>query len=196
MNKTRMEAFSDGVIAVIITIMVLEMKAPHTATLTSLKPLVPVFISYVLSFIFIGIYWNNHHHLLQAIHKVNGKILWANMHLLFWLSLVPFLTSWMGENNFETWPVALYGVDLLAAAIAYHILTLVLISYHGKDSSLAKAYGYGFKEMMSIFLYALAIPLAFYHSFISYTLYIIVALMWLVPDRRIEHYVNQNQQND
>jgi uncharacterized membrane protein len=186
MNKTRMEAFSDAVIAVIITIMVLEMKAPHATTLASLKPLVPVFISYVLSFVFIGIYWNNHHHLLQAIQKVNGKILWANLHLLFWLSLVPFLTSWRGENNFAKWPVALYGVDLLGAAIAYQILTRVLISYHGKNSALAKAHGYGLKEMLSIFLYAIAIPLAFYYSFISYTLYIAVAAMWLVPDRRIE----------
>jgi len=193
MDKNRMEAFSDGVIAVIITIMVLEMKAPHTATLISLKPLVPVFISYLLSFVFIGIYWNNHHHLLKAIQKVNGKILWANLHLLFWLSLVPFLTSWMGENNFATWPVALYGVDLLGSAIAYQVLTRTLISYHGKESSLAKAHGHGLKEMVSIFLYIIAIPLAFYHSFISYTLYIIVAMMWLAPDRRIESYFNQNK---
>ncbi len=192
MNKTRMEAFSDGVIAVIITIMVLEMKAPHATTLASLKPLVSVFISYVLSFVFIGIYWNNHHHLLQATQKVNGKVLWANLHLLFWLSLVPFLTSWMGENNFATWPVALYGVDLLAAAVAYYILTHVLISYHGKESSLSKAHGRGIKEILSIFMYAIAILLAFYHSYISYTLYVIVAAMWLVPDRRIEHCLDQN----
>ena len=193
MDKNRMEAFSDGVIAVIITIMVLEMEAPHAATLISLKPLVPVFISYVLSFVFIGIYWNNHHHLLKAAQKVNGKILWANLHLLFWLSLVPFLTSWMGENNFSTWPVALYGVDLLGSAIAYQVLTRTLISYHGEESSLAKAHGHGLKEMLSIFLYIIAIPLAFYHSFISYTLYIIVAMMWLAPDRRIESYFNQNK---
>lgn len=192
MDKNRMEAFSDGVIAVIITIMVLEMKAPHAATLISLKPLIPVFFSYVLSYIFIGIYWNNHHHLLKATQKVNGKILWANLHLLFWLSLVPFLTSWMGENNFETWPVALYGVDLLASAVAYHVLTFTLISYHGKDSPLVKAHGYGLKERLSIFLYIMAIPLAFYHSYIAYTIYIIVAVMWLVPDRRIESYLAQN----
>lgn len=193
MNKTRMEAFSDAVIAVIITIMVLEMKAPHAITLESLKPLAPVFISYVLSFVFIGLYWNNHHHLLQAIQKVNGKILWANLHLLFWLSLVPFMTSWMGENNFATVPVALYGVDLLGAAVAYHMLTHALISYHGKNSPIAKAHGQGSKEMLSIFLYAIAIPLAFYHSFIAYTLYIIVAVMWLVPDRRIENCLDKNK---
>lgn len=193
MNKNRMEAFSDGVIAVIITIMVLEMKAPHDTTLLSLKPLAPIFISYVLSFIFIGIYWNNHHHLLQAIKKVNGRILWANLHLLFWLSLIPFFTSWMGENNFATWPTALYGIDLLGAAIAYHLLTHVLISYEGKDSSLARAYGYGTKEKLSIFLYAIAVPLAFYHSYIAYTLYIIVAAMWLIPDQRIESYLDQEK---
>lgn len=195
MNKTRMEAFSDGVIAVIITIMVLEMKAPHATTLEQLKPLLPVFISYVLSFVFIGIYWSNHHHLLQAIHKINGKILWANLHLLFWLSLVPFTTSWMSENNFATWPVVLYGINLLAASIAYDVLTYLLISYHGKESSLAQAHGRGAKEMLSIFLYAIAIPLAFYHSFISYTIYIVVAAIWLIPDYRIENYLHENQKD-
>jgi len=186
-----MEAFSDGVLAVIITIMVLEMKAPHTVSLISLKPLIPVFISYVLSFIFIGLYWNNHHHLLQASEKVNGKILWANLHLLFWLSLIPFLTSWIGENSFAPWPVALYGVDLLGASIAYHILTHTLINYHGKKSTLAKAHGYGIKERLSIVFYLLAIPLAFYFSWGSYVLYILVAAMWLVPDRRIECYLEK-----
>ena len=192
MNKSRMEAFSDGVLAVIITIMVLEMKAPHATTLASLKPLFPIFLSYVLSFIFIGLYWNNHHHLLQMVQKVNGKILWANLHLLFWLSLIPFLTSWMGENNFAAWPVALYGVDLLGAAIAYHILTQTLISSHEKDSPLAKAHGHSSKEILSILLYAVAIPLAYYYPAISYSLYMIVAGMWLIPDRRIENYVDQN----
>jgi uncharacterized membrane protein len=192
MNKTRMEAFSDGVIAVIITIMVLEMKAPHAATLEALKPLIPIFISYVLSFIFIGIYWNNHHHLLQSIQKVNGVILWANLHLLFWLSLIPFLTSWMGENNFAPWPVALYGIDLLGAAIAYDILTRTLIAYHGKESTLAKAHGYGLKETLSIILYGIAIPTALYQPIISYTLYSIVAAMWLVPDRRIEQCLDKD----
>lgn len=186
MNKNRMEAFSDGVIAVIITIMVLEMKVPHGNTLLSLKPLFPAFMSYVLSFIYIGIYWNNHHHLLQSIQKINGKILWANLHLLFWLSLIPFVTSWMDENIFSTWPVVLYGFDLLCAAIAYHILTRVLIYHHAKDSLLSKAHGYGIKEMLSIFLYVIAIPIAFYQSIISYVIYIVVAMMWLVPDRRIE----------
>lgn len=192
MNKNRVEAFSDGVIAVIITIMVLEMKAPHGTTLSSLNPLIPIFISYVLSFIYIGIYWNNHHHLLQAIQKVNGKILWANLHLLFWLSLIPFFTSWMNENNFATWPVALYGVDLFCAAIAYQILTYVLISHHGKNSLLSKAHGYGSKEIISIILYFIAILIAFYYSFISYFLYIIVACMWLVPDRRIEYCLSKS----
>ena len=191
MNKTRLEAFSDAVIAVIITIMVLEMKAPHGTTLLSLKPLVPIFISYVLSFIYIGVYWNNHHHLLQAIQKVNGKVLWANLHLLFWLSLIPFLTSWVSENNFAAWPVALYGIDLLCAAIAYHVLTHVLISYHGKDSLLSKAHGYAIKETISILLYVMAISLAFYHSYISYVIYIIVAAMWLVPDKRIEQCLDR-----
>ncbi len=187
MTSTRMEAFSDAVIAVIITIMVLEMKTPHEAiTLTSLKSLLSTFISYILSFVFVGLYWNNHHHLLQTVKKVNGKILWANLHLLFWLSLVPFFTSLMGENNFATWPVALYGVDLLCAAVAYHILTWVLISHHGKDSLLAKAHGHGIKEISSIFLYLIAIPLAFYCPIISYVLYIVVAAIWLIPDRRIE----------
>lgn len=187
MTSTRLEAFSDAVIAVIITIMVLEIRAPHEATtLASLKPLLPTFISYILSFFFVGLYWNNHHHLLQTAKKVNGKILWANLHLLFWLSLIPFFTSLMDENNFATWPVALYGVDLLCAAIAYQILTWALISYHGKDSLLAKAHGHGIKEISSIFLYMIAIALAFYCSIMSYVLYIVVAAIWLIPDRRIE----------
>lgn len=187
MTSTRLEAFSDAVIAVIITIMVLELKAPHdVTTLVSLKPLLTTFITYILSFVFVGLYWNNHHHLLQTAKKVNGKILWANLHLLFWLSLIPFFTSLMDENNFATWPVALYGVDLLCAAVAYHILTRSLISYHGKDSLLAKAHGHGTKEIASILLYVIAIPLAFYCSIVSYVLYIVVAALWLIPDRRIE----------
>lgn len=187
MTSLRMEAFSDAVIAVIITIMVLEMKAPHEAlTLASLKPLFPVFLSYVLSFVFVGLYWTSHHQLLHAVKKVNGRILWANLHLLFWLSLIPFTTSWMGENNFATWPTALYGVDLLCTAIAYHILTRTLITHHGKDSPLARAQGYIRKEKISISLYAFAIPLAFYESLISYALYIAVAVIWLIPDRQIE----------
>lgn len=196
MKKSRMEAFSDGVLAVIITIMVLEMKAPHDTTLVALKPLLPIFISYVLSFVFIGLYWNNHHHLLQAIQKVNGKILWANLHLLFWLSLIPFFTSWMGENNFSTWPVVLYGADLLGAAIAYHLLTHALISHHGRSSALAKAHGRGVKEWLSVLLYIIAIPVAFFNSYISYVLYIIVAAMWLIPDRRIEFYLDLDDHQD
>ena len=187
MTKNRLEAFSDGVIAIIITIMVLELKIPHGDDFHAFQPIIPEFISYVLSFIYIGIYWNNHHHLLQAIQTVNGKVLWANMHLLFWLSLVPFLTSWMGENNFARVPVALYGVDLLGAAIAYEILTHSLINQHSKHSSLARAHGRGTKEKISILLYAIAIPLAFIFPIVSYVLYIVVAAMWLMPDRRIEN---------
>ncbi len=191
MDKNRLEAFSDGVIAVIITIMVLEMKAPQGTGLVALRPLLPVFISYVLSFVMIGIYWNNHHHMLQAINKVNGKILWANLHLLFWLSLVPFLTSWIGENKFSTWPVALYGVDLLFAAIAYYILVHTLISYHGKNSALAKAVGADAKGIVSILIYIIAIFVSFYQSFLGYFLYIVVAIMWLIPDRRIEKVLSE-----
>lgn len=187
MGKGRLEAFSDGVIAIIITIMVLEMKVPHGADLAALRPLIPVFMSYVLSFIYLGIYWNNHHHLLQAVRHVNGRILWANLHLLFWLSLFPFATGWMGENHFGATPAALYGVVLLFAAIAYFILTRVLISYHGKDSTLAIALGRDFKGRASAIIYALAIPLAFVNSWFACGLYTLVAAMWLIPDRRIEN---------
>src|SRR5215467_8025910 len=161
MNKRRLEAFSDGVIAIIITIMVLELKVQHGSDLSALRPLVPVFLSYVLSFIYVGIYWNNHHHLLQAAQKVNGGILWANLHLLFWLSLTPFVTAWMGENHFAPWPVALYGVVFLSAGFAYFILAHTLIAHHGKDSLLATALGRDFKTKVSLLLYAAAIPLAF-----------------------------------
>lgn len=186
MSKSRMEAFSDAVIAIIMTIMVLEMKVPHGMDLEALQPLIPVFLSYVLSFVFLGIYWNNHHHLLQAIKQVNGSILWANLHLLFWLSLTPFVTGWMGENNFAPRPVALYGCVLLFAAIAYFILTKTLIAHHGKDSALAKALGNDFKGKISVVVYAAAIPLTFVHPLIACSLYVLVAIMWLVPDRRIE----------
>jgi uncharacterized membrane protein len=186
MGRGRLEAFSDGVLAIIITIMVLELKVPHGADLAALGPLIPVFLSYVLSFIFIGIYWSNHHHLLHAVQHVNGRILWANLHLLFWLSLIPFVTGWMGENHFAAWPVAFYGVVLLCAAIAYFILTRVLISYHGRDSALAKALGKDFKGKVSMLFYALAIPLSFVHSWFACALYVLVAIMWLIPDRRIE----------
>jgi uncharacterized membrane protein len=186
MSKQRLEAFSDAVIAIIMTIMVLEMKAPHGTDLESLRPLIPVFLSYVLSFVFLGIYWNNHHHLLQAVKQVNGRILWANLHLLFWLSLTPFVTGWMGENNFAPRPVALYGVVLLLAAIAYFILAKSLVAHHGSDSALAIALGKDFKGKISVVVYAAAIPLAFVYSLLACGLYILVAIMWLIPDPRIE----------
>jgi uncharacterized membrane protein len=189
MGKGRLEAFSDGVIAIIITIMVLELKVPHGIDLAALRPLIPVFLSYVLSFIYIGIYWNNHHHLLQATRHVNGYVLWANLHLLFWLSLIPFVTGWMGENHFAALPVALYGVVLLFAAIAYFILTRILISHHGKDSVLATAVGNDFKGKISVVFYAMAIALAFVNSWIACALYVLVAIMWLLPDRRIERTI-------
>ncbi|MDZ8225753.1 MULTISPECIES: TMEM175 family protein [unclassified Nostoc] len=189
MGKGRLEAFSDGVIAIIITIMVLEIKVPHGFDLAALRPLIPVFLSYVLSFIFLGIYWNNHHHLLQAVRHVNGRILWANLHLLFWLSLIPFVTGWMGENSFAAMPVALYGVVLLLSSIAYFILTRTLVSYHGSDSTLAIAVGRDFKGKISMMLYAVAIPLAFVSSWLACILYVLVAVMWLIPDRRIENTI-------
>jgi uncharacterized membrane protein len=186
MSKGRLEAFSDGVIAIIITIMVLELTIPHEAGLGALRPLIPKFLSYVLSFIYIGIYWNNHHHLLQAVRQVNGRILWANMHLLFWLSLIPFATGWMGENHFTTWPVALYGMVLLLTGFAYVILTRTLIIYQGTDSTLASAVGRDFKGKASLVLYAAAISLSFVNSWFACALYVLVAAIWLIPDRRIE----------
>ena len=186
MTTTRMEAFSDGVIAIIITIMVLELRAPHEATITSLKPLIPVLLSYIMSFVYLGIYWTNHHHLLHAVEHVNGKVLWANLHLLFWLSLVPFVTAWLGENHFDRTPAALYGTVLLMAAIAYSILVRALLSLHGHDSLLASAVGSDFKGKISVVIYAVAIALAFVNSWISCALYVLVAVMWIIPDRRIE----------
>jgi len=186
MGKGRLEAFSDGVIAIIITIMVLELKIPHESDLAALHPLVPVFLSYVLSFIYLGIYWNNHHHLLQAVQNVNGSVLWANLHLLFWLSLIPFVTGWTGENHFAALPVALYGIVLLFSGAAYFILTRALIAHHGKDSTLAIALGRNFKGKISVVLYAVAIPLSFVNAWVAFMLYILVAIMWLIPDRRIE----------
>ena len=191
MGRGRLEAFSDGVLAIIITIMVLELKVPHGADLGALGPLLPVFLSYVLSFIFIGIYWSNHHHLLHAVRHVDGRILWANLHLLFWLSLIPFVTGWMGENHFAAWPVALYGTVLLSAAIAYFILTRVLVSYHGRDLALAKAVGKDFKGKVSVVCYAVAIPLAFVNSWLACGLYVLVVVMWLIPDRRIERELTE-----
>jgi uncharacterized membrane protein len=186
MGKGRLEAFSDGVIAIIITIMVLEMKVPHGTDLAVLKPLIPVFFSYALSFVYLGIYWNNHHHMLHASHRVTGPMLWANLHLLFWLSLVPFTTGWMGENHFAAWPSALYGVVLLMAAIAYYILQQLIIASQGPDSLLKKAVGSDWKGKASPLMYAIAIPMAFLSHWVSLALYVLVALIWLVPDRRIE----------
>ena len=191
MSKGRMEAFSDGVIAILITIMVLELKVPREAELAALLPLVPVFLSYVISFLFLGIYWSNHHHLLQAIKHVDGRVLWANLHLLFWLSLVPFVTGWVGENNFASWPVACYGVVLLFAAIAYFILTRVLIALHGRDSVLATAVGRDFKGKVSVVIYLSAIPISFVNSWFAFALYVLVAVMWLIPDRRIEKTLSE-----
>lgn len=186
MQKNRLEAFSDGVIAIIITIMVLEMKVPHTASFASIIVLLPVFISYVLSFIYVGIYWNNHHHLLHATSKVSGGTLWANLHLLFWLSLIPFATGWMGENHFAPAPVALYGFVLLMCAVAYFILTLCLVKLHGSKSKISKALGTELKEKVSLIIYIAGIICASYQPWFAVGLYAFVAAMWLVPDRRIE----------
>lgn len=187
MGKSRLEAFSDGVIAIIITIMVLELKVPRGESIDALAPLIPVFLSYVLSFVYVGIYWNNHHHMLHTSHKVTGPILWANLHLLFWLSLFPFATGWMGENHFAAAPSAFYGVILLMASIAYLILQQFIIASQGADSILKKAVGSDWKGKVSATIYLVAIPTAFWAQWISQGLYVLVALMWLVPDRRIEH---------
>jgi uncharacterized membrane protein len=191
MNKGRLEAFSDGVIAIIITIMVLELKTPHGADLDALKPLLPVFLSYVLSFIYLGIYWNNHHHLLQASSTTNGKILWANLHLLFWLSLIPFSTGWMGENHFAPLPLSIYGINLLMAAFAYEILSTLIVKHHGKDHILANAIGNDFKGKVSLVLYLTGIPLAFVSEWVAGACYVIVAGIWLIPDQRIERKISE-----
>lgn len=191
MDKGRLEAFSDGVIAILITIMVLELKIPHGAGWEALRPVLPVFLTYVLSFVFLGIYWNNHHHMLQAAGRINGKILWANLHLLFWLSLIPFVTGWMGENHFAPLPTAVYGVILLLSAIAYTLLQTLIVAEQGADSTLAKALGSDGKGKLSMALYLLAIPLAFVHQWIADGLYVIVAMIWLIPDRRIESKLSE-----
>jgi uncharacterized membrane protein len=191
MKKGRLEAFSDGVIAILITIMVLELKIPHGTDWESLRPLLPVFLTYVLSFVYLGIYWNNHHHMLYAADQINGKILWANMHLLFWLSLIPFVTGWMGENHFAPLPTAIYGVVLLAAAIAYYTLQQLIIAQQGSNSKLKAAVGKDIKGKLSPLVYMAAIPLAFVNQWISDALYILVALMWLIPDRRIESKLDE-----
>ncbi len=186
MHKGRLEAFSDGVLAIVLTIMVLELKAPHDASLAAVRGLWPVLLSYVLSFVIVGIYWSNHHHLLQATRRVSGGVLWANLHLLFWLSLTPFVTAWMGENHFAPAPVALYGVVLLMAAIAYYILVRALLAQDEPDSPLVQAIGTDFKGRISLVVYAAAVPLAFVHAAIACALYVAVAILWLIPDRRIE----------
>jgi uncharacterized membrane protein len=189
MSKHRLESFSDGVLAVIITIMVLEMKVPHGGDVAALLPLLPVFVSYLLSFVFIGVYWNNHHHLLHAASHVTGRILWANLHMLFWLSLVPFVTGWMGENDFAALPVALYGFVQLMAGFAFFILAQSLVATHGRDSALAKAIGRDIKGKASLVVYLVAVPLAFVSSLAAFVLYVAVAAVWFVPDRRIERAV-------
>ena len=193
MPKGRLEAFSDGVIAVIITIMVLELKVPHGAAVAALGPLLPTFLSYVLSFVYVAIYWNNHHHMFHAVHHVTGGTLWANLHLLFWLSLVPFVTGWMDENHFTPVTVAAYGAVLLAAALSYQILTTVLRANHPADSVLARALGRDFKGKVSLVLYASAIPLSFMNVAIALAIYAAVALVWLVPDRRFERLLAEHR---
>ena len=191
MSKVRLEAFSDGVLAVIITIMVLEMKTPHGTSLTDLRPVLPTFLSYVLSFVYIGIYWNNHHHLLHATQHVNGATMWANLHLLFWLSLIPFGTAWIGENHLDPWPVAVYGIVLMMAGVAYYILVQALIRLHGRNSTLGVLIGSDRKGKVSVVIYAAAIPLAFVQPWLAAALYVAVAVIWLAPDRRIEGKVTE-----
>ncbi|VVE87323.1 TMEM175 family protein [Pandoraea bronchicola] len=191
MGKTRLEAFSDGVIAIIITIMVLEMKAPHGSELADLLPVAPTFLTYILSYVYVGLYWNNHHHLFHVVQRVSGGVLWANLHLLFWLSLIPFVTHWLGENHFTAWPTALYGIVLFMAAVAYYILTRALLGVHeeGGNAKLAAALGRDAKGKLSVVAYALAIGLAFVAPVVSLALYALVAAVWLIPDRRIEHVI-------
>jgi uncharacterized membrane protein len=190
MTKTRLEAFSDGVIAIIITIMVLELKVPHGADWEALRPIVPVFLTYILSYIFVGVYWSNHHHMMHAAERISGGVLWANLHLLFWLSLIPFVTGWLGENHSASLPTAVYGVVMLMSAVAYTILFRRLLAVNGPDSTLAKAIGSDVKGHFSLALYVLAIPLAFVNQWLSDGIFVMVTLMWLVPDRRIERHLD------
>ena len=189
MSKARLETFTDGVVAILITIMVLELHVPRGTDLSAMRPLIPTLLTYAMSFVFLAIYWNNHHHMFHAVDHVNGRILWANMHLLFWLSLVPFVTGWVNENHFAPVPVALYGAVLLMAGVAYYVLERVLIARHGRDSSLARAMGADYKGLLSVVLYAIAIALAFVNPWMSCALYVLVAMMWFIPDRRIERMV-------
>lgn len=195
MTKNRLEAFSDGVLAIIITIMVLELKVPHGTDWEALRPVLPFFIAYVLSFIYLAIYWNNHHHMLHTVKHISGSILWANIHLLFWLSLIPFTTGWMAENHFTHLPIFLYGVNLLMCAIAYYILQTIILRIHGKDGVLAKAIGNDIKGKMSPVLYLIAIVFAFYYPLVSGSIYVLVAIIWLVPDKRIERTINHEKEN-
>lgn len=193
MNKNRLEAFSDGVLAIIITIMVLELKVPHGVTISALIPLIPVFMSYLLSFIYVGIYWNNHHHMMQLVKKVNGKVLWANLYLLFWLSLFPFATAWMGENHYESWPVIIYGCVIFMASVAYFILERELVKLHGPDSVIARTYGADIKGKISTAIYILAIAGSFISSWIGIAGYILVAIVWFVPDTRVEKTLQKQE---
>ena len=195
MNTTRLEAFSDGVLAIIITIMVLELKVPHGTGVEALQPLLPVFLSYLLSFVNVGIYWNNHHHMLHATRTVSGLVLWANLHLLFWLSLVPFTTGWAGENHFEALPTALYGVNLLLAAFAFLLMQRAIVATDGPESPLARAVGPDRKGLLSRIIYGIAIPAAFLKPWISWALYVIVALLWLAPDPRIERVLDDERES-
>jgi uncharacterized membrane protein len=192
MTKGRLEAFSDGVFAIIITIMVLDLRVPHSTSFAALGALVPVFLSYVMSFLYVGVYWNNHHHLLQAAERVDGRILWANLHLLFWLSLAPFTTAWLGENGIAPGPVAMYGIMLLFAAIAYFLLTRALIAQHGKESNIARSIGRDRKGLASLLVYSLALPIAFVRPVVSCAAYVLVLIMWLLPDPRIEKRIDAN----
>lgn len=194
MSKNRLEAFSDGVLAIIITIMVLELKVPHAADWEAVRPLLPVFLSYLLSFVFVGIYWNNHHHLFQVVKTVNGATLWANLHLLFWLSLVPFVSGWMGENDFARLPVALYGVVMLLAGCAYTILIQVLLACNGENSLLATAIGKDFKGWLSVILYIVAILFTNINPWLAFALYVVIAILWLIPDRRVERVLSASSE--
>jgi uncharacterized membrane protein len=193
MGKGRLEAFSDGVIAIIITIMVLELKVPHEPTVAALLELVPIFFCYILSFVFVGIYWNNHHHMMHMAHTVTGRILWANLHLLFWLSLVPFVTEWMGENQFATLTVALYGVVMVMSGFAFYLLSRTLVAHLGADSELALALGTDYKGVGSLVVYVAGIILSFVNPYIGFGLYVLVAMMWFIPDRRIENAVTKHE---
>jgi uncharacterized membrane protein len=193
MNKGRLEAFTDGVIAILITVMVLELHVPKGVDVSDLRPMLPVLLSYLLSFVYLAIYWNNHHHMFQVVQRVSGSVLWANAHLLFWLSLVPFTTAWMGQNEGAPWPIVMYGVNLLLCAIAYYILAHRLLAHHGKDSALAIAIGDDFKGRISLLPYLASIPLAFYYPVLSYACFVAVAILWLAPDRRIERVLEKSK---